>query len=249
VGVSGRHAELYSPAVGGAGNVIAYGHWGRPVLAFPAEAGGARDFESNGMVDALHHLLEAGRMKLYCVDALDAVSWSNTSVPVEARARAHGRYESWILDQVVPFIAADCGGPQEIVTTGCSLGAYHAVNFAFKRADVFPLAIGLSGNYDPTAWHGWGERGEATYFNNPMDYAAHLHGDHLEWLRGRLSLVLVCGQGMWEDTTGSLESTRRLAGVLAEKGIRHELDLWGYDVPHDWPSWRAQIAHHLPRFC
>ena len=33
------------------------------------------------------------------------------------------------------------------------------------------------------------------------------------------------------------------------KGIRHELDLWGYDVAHDWPSWRAQLAHHLPRFC
>ena len=26
------------------------------------------------------------------------------------------------------------------------------------------------------------------------------------------------------------------------------LDLWGHDVPHDWPSWRRQIAHHLPRF-
>ena len=62
-------------------------------------------------------------------------------------------------------------------------------------------------------------------------------------------LLLVCGQGQWEDTTGSLESTKRLAGLLAEKGIRHELDLWGYDVPHDWQSWRAQIAHHLPRFC
>ena len=74
-------------------------------------------------------------------------------------------------------------------------------------------------------------------------------GDHLDWIRTRLSLLLICGQGQWEDTTGSLESTKRLAGLLAEKGIRHELDLWGYDVPHDWPSWRAQIAHHLPRFC
>ena len=61
--------------------------------------------------------------------------------------------------------------------------------------------------------------------------------------------MLVCGQGQWEDTTGSLESTRRLAAALADKGIRHELDLWGYDVPHDWPSWRAQFADHLPRFC
>jgi esterase/lipase superfamily enzyme len=54
---------------------------------------------------------------------------------------------------------------------------------------------------------------------------------------------------MWEDSTGALESSKRLARLLGEKGIRHELDLWGHDVPHDWPSWRAQIAHHLPRFC
>ncbi|HEY3003014.1 MAG TPA: esterase, partial [Kribbellaceae bacterium] len=102
---------------------------------------------------------------------------------------------------------------------------------------------------DPSVWSGWGERGEAAYFNNPLDYVNHLHGDHLEWLRSRLSVLLVCGQGQWEDTTGSLESTRRMAGLLAEKSIPHELDLWGHDVPHDWPSWRAQWAHHLPRFC
>jgi len=244
----GRQTELYSPAIGAAGTIVAYGHWGRPVLAFPAEAGGAWDYEGRGMIDAVGGLLEAGRVKLYCVDAFDAESWSNTSVAVEERARAHARYESWIVDQVVPWIHADCGGPKEILATGCSLGAFHAVNFAFRRADLFPVAIGQSGNYDPSAWAGWGERGEATYFNNPMDYVANLHGEHLEWLRGRLSLVLVCGQGMWEDTTGSLESTRRLAARLAEKGIPHELDLWGHDVPHDWPSWRAQIAHHLPRF-
>ncbi len=31
-------------------------------------------------------------------------------------------------------------------------------------------------------------------------------------------------------------------------GRRVETDLRGHDVPHDWPSWRAQLAHHLPRF-
>ena len=40
-----------------------------------------------------------------------------------------------------------------------------------------------------------------------------------------------------------------LARLLAEKGIPHELDVWGHDVSHDWPWWRKQIAHHLPRFC
>ena len=139
---------------------------------------------------------------------------------------------------------------QEIVTTGCSLGAYHAANFALKRADLFPLALCLSGSYDPANWrHAWGERGDETYFNSPIDYVGNLHGDHLGWLRSQLSLLLVCGQGQWEDTTGALDSTLRFAERLRDKEIRHELDLWGHDVPHDWPSWRAQIAHHLPRFC
>jgi esterase/lipase superfamily enzyme len=150
---------------------------------------------------------------------------------------------------VHPFIAEDCGGTTEVVTTGCSMGAFHALNFAFQRADLFPLALCFSGNYDPSALDGWGERGDAAYFNSPIDYLANLHGDHLDWLRSQISVLLVCGQGQWEDTTGSLDSTRQVAGLLAEKGIKHELDLWGYDVPHDWPSWRAQWAHHLPRFC
>ena len=241
------HHELYSPAIGAAGSVVSYGHYGRPVLAFPAERGRAWDWQDQGMIDAVGGLLEAGRIKLYCVDSFDSVSWSNQSAPLEERAWQHGRYESWILDQVVPFIHGDTGG--EILTVGISLGAFHAVNFALKRADIFPLAIGMSGNYDPAAWNGWGERGEQTYFNNPIDYVEHLGGDHLDWLRDRLSVLIVCGQGMWEDSTGALESSKRLAGLLGAKGLRHELDLWGHDVAHDWPSWRAQIAHHLPRFC
>jgi esterase/lipase superfamily enzyme len=229
--------------------VAAYGHWGRPVLAFPAERGDAGEFERRGMVAAVGDLLAAGRVKLYCVDSFDGESWSNRSISLEERARRHGVYENWVLHEVVPFIRDDCGGAAEVITCGCSLGAYHAANFALKRADVFPLAICMSGSYDPAAWDGWGERGETTYFNNPMDYVAHLQGDHLDWLRSQLSLLLICGQGQWEDTTGALESTRRLAGLVQSKGIRCEMDLWGYDVPHDWPSWRAQLAHHLPRFC
>jgi esterase/lipase superfamily enzyme len=252
--VNAERAELWSEAIGAAGTVLRYGHYGRPVLVFPSEQGKAGDFEANGMLGAVADLVDAGRLKVYCADSYDSQSWSDDTVPVEERARRHGRYESWIFDSVVPWIHADCGGSAEIgeggiATLGCSLGAYHAANFALKRADLFPLALCLSGNYDPASWRGWGERGTAAYFSNPLDYVAHLHGDHLDWLRGRVSLLLVCGQGAWEDSTGSLPSTRQFAALLASKGIRHELDLWGHDVPHDWPSWRAQLAHHMPRFC
>jgi esterase/lipase superfamily enzyme len=248
-------AELWSDAIGAAGSVIRYGHWGRPVLVFPTEQGRAGDFEDNGMVEAVADLIDAGRVKLYCVDSYDASSWSDHSVDSEERARRHGNYESWIIDAVLPWLLADCGvsssggQPVEVATLGCSLGAFHAANFALKRSDLFPLALCFSGNYDPGSWNSWGRRGDAAYFNNPMDYVGNLNGDHLSWLRERVSLLLVCGQGEWEDSTGSLPSTRQFAALLAAKQIRHQLDLWGHDVPHDWPSWRAQLAHHLPRFC
>ena len=230
----------------GGGEVLVYGHWGRPVLAFPSEQGNAWQYEERGMVDAIGGLLAGGSVKLYCVDSLDGATWADQGLPLEERARRHETYERWLLDHVVPFITDDCGGPQAIVATGPSFGAYHAANVALRHAHVFPVALCQSGVYDVSSV-GWGERGDALYFHNPMDYVSHLHGDHLDWLRGRVSVVLVCGQGQWEDTTGALDSSRRFAGLLAEKGVPHELDLWGPEFPHDWPSWRAQLAHHLPR--
>lgn len=237
---------LWSPELGWSPRVIVHGSYGRPVLVFPSSEGRAEDFESNGMVDAVRPLLEQGRVKLYCLDSWDGGSWYRDDLSMEERAQRHEAYERWVLHGVVPLIDDDCAGRQEMLVTGCSFGAYHAVNIALRHADLFPLALGLSGVYDLSGM-GWGERGLAFYVNNPMDAMAGAHGDHLDWLRSRLSLLLVCGQGMWEDDTGALESTKRFGGICKDKGLRVEVDLWGHDVPHDWPSWRAQLAHHLPR--
>src|SRR5262245_59115902 len=133
-----QRVDLHSPAIGATGTVVGYGHYGRPVLVFPSEAARAEDFASNGMVAAVADVVEAGRAKLYCVESYDAVSWSARDVPLEERARRHAAYESWIIDQVVPYIQSDSGGAPDMMATGCSMGAYHALNFAFKRADLFP---------------------------------------------------------------------------------------------------------------
>jgi esterase/lipase superfamily enzyme len=228
------------------GTVLAYGHYGRPVVAFPSENGEVNDWEERGMVDALGELLEAGRLKLYCVPSFDRESWTRGDLQLEERAQRHGHYEWWVLGRLVPFVQSD-SQTHELIATGASFGAYHAANMCLKRADIFSVAICMSGVYDISV-QGGGARGDAVYFNNPMDYVEHLNGDHLEWLRRQALLLLVCGQGQWEDTTGALDSTKRFGALLGEKGIRNEVDLWGHDVPHDWPSWRLQLAHHLPRF-
>src|ERR1051326_3177362 len=213
------------------GQVLAYGHYGRAVLAFASENGQPWDWEERGMVDALASLLGDGRLKLYCAPSFDEESWTRRDAPLEERARRHGHYEWWVLTKLVPFIQID-SHTHDMLVTGASFGAYHAANFCLKRADLFPLAICMSGVYDVSV-QGGGERGDAVYFNNPMDYVANLHGDHLEWLRRQASLLLVCGQGQWEDTTGALESTKQFGSLLADKAIPHEVDLWGHDVPHD----------------
>jgi esterase/lipase superfamily enzyme len=125
--------DLPSPATGGAGTVVRYGHWGRPVLVFPSEQGRAWDFANNGMVDAVGSLLEAGRAKLYCVDSHDGASWSAADKPMEDRAAEHTKYEQWITEAVVPFIRADSGGDGDILTTGASMGRSPAEGSVTKR--------------------------------------------------------------------------------------------------------------------
>ncbi len=159
--------QLPVPGTDLALTVVAYGHWGRPLLVFPSEAGGAWDYENNGMVGAVADLIDAGRVKLYCVDSLDAFTWSDRSLALEERARRHATYAAWVRDVVAPWIHGDCGGPVDIAVTGCSLGAYHALQCGLTRADLFPLVIGLSGNYDVSTWHAWGERGRRGVLRQP----------------------------------------------------------------------------------
>src|SRR5204862_7386261 len=44
----------------GDAHVLAYGHWGRPLLVFPSELGKRWDWEDNGMIATLMPLIEEG---------------------------------------------------------------------------------------------------------------------------------------------------------------------------------------------
>lgn len=239
--------QLDASALGGdRTEVVVHGHFGRPVLWFPSEAGSPHDFVSNGILDAVRGAVDDGRIKIFCVPSFDNESWSASWKPLSDRAKAHLAYENWILQQVVPFIRQQCAGRCDIATAGTSLGAFHATLFALRNAHLFPHAVAMSGSYDPRAWRGWGERTDDVYFTNPMEFVAGLHGGHLDYLRGTVRISLVVGSGQWEDTTGALLSTTAMAEVLQAKAIPCDLFVWGHQWPHDWPSWRSQAAIYLP---
>jgi esterase/lipase superfamily enzyme len=240
-----RFEKIYSPAIGRELGVLAFGHYGSPVIAFPSGGGQFHDFEDNGMIGAIAHLIEAGRVKVYCPEGLDSESWLNRGADAHWKAVRHNVYQDFIVSNLVPAVRFDCRSDHvRLALTGASLGAYHAANFALKFPDIFHYALCLSGRYDIDEVVGHSESPEV-YFNNPMAYVYNLHGNGLEHVRRNTHLALVCGQGAWEEKC--LRDTHRLADLLSEKGISHERDIWGHDVEHHWTWWRKQITHHFSK--
>ena len=56
--------QVWAPTLGTSGHIVAYGHWGTPVLIFPSERGSAYDIENNGIIHALAPAIEAGKLKV-----------------------------------------------------------------------------------------------------------------------------------------------------------------------------------------
>ena len=223
-----------------------YGHWGQPMIVFPCSRGRYFDYEGLGMVDAIAGFINAGNIKLFCVDSVDEESWYNYAIAPSDRNARHEAYDHYIVDEVIPFIRDHCRSPQvRVMANGCSMGAYHAVNFFFKHPDVFAGTMALSGLYrlDRPEFQLSAADLPGVYFNSPLSYLSGIADSwYLEWYRQ--SKIIVCvGLGAWEEE--AIEDTRYLDYLLREKSVPAWIDYWGHDVNHDWPWWYKQMNHFL----
>jgi esterase/lipase superfamily enzyme len=218
-----------------------YGHSGKCALVFPSAGGKFYEFEDFGMVEACRTFIEEGKLRLFTVDSVDHQSWLNFSAHPADRGRRHSEYDRYIMEEVAPFIRSQKGGMAKCLTTGCSLGAYHAANFFFRHPDLFDSVIALSGMY--SLRFSVGEYSDDNvYFNAPLAYLPGLEDRwYLDQYR-RSQIILCSGQGAWED---GLQEVRALKGILDAKQVPCWLDLWGHDVNHDWPWWQRQMPYFL----
>ena len=199
------------------------------------------------MVDAVGDLLEAGRVKLYCVDSFDEVSWSDRSVPLEERARRHRAYESWVTDRVAAYIGHDSPGAGDAVVTGCSLGAYHALQLALTRADLFPQAICLSGSYDPAPGTPGASAASGRTSPTPPTTCPTWTATTSTGCAAGCTSSSSPARGRGRCTRpGRCRRPGGMGGLLAEQGIPHDLDIWGHDSAHDWPWWQARSPTTCP---
>ncbi len=73
-----QETSWYSDRLGREMPVKRYGTKGKPCLVIPSQDGKHNDFESFGMVEACRPFIENGRLQLFCVDTIDAETWSCT---------------------------------------------------------------------------------------------------------------------------------------------------------------------------
>jgi len=219
--------------------VTRWGEVGTPVLFFPTAAADAEEVERFLMVKALAPLLEQKKLKLYSVDSVAGQALLSGRGPQEV-GRAQSQYDAFLYHELVPAIRKDCQSKDiEIVATGPSIGAFHALAAVCRHPDVFSRAICMSGTYDLTKWMN-GQVPQDHYFASPLHFLPNLgEGDQLARLRTRF-VLLTHGTGRWEDP----EQSWRVARVLGDKGVPNRVDPWeGRD--HDWPTWREMLPRYL----
>lgn len=231
----------YSDRIGRVMPVAVYGSYGFPLLMFPTAAADFEEYERFNLIERIEHLVDAGRVKVFSIDSVNSRTWMDEDAHPGRRAYLHEFYDAYVCQEVVPFIWSHQRDRQGIITTGASMGAFHAVNFMCRHPDLFSGTIAMSGAYDLDQWVD-GYMDPLVYRNSPLAYLPNME----DWQRGLLQqhgkrIHILSGQGPYEAP----HMSRRLSTALWEQGVWHNLDLWGHDMRHDWPTWYKMLPHYL----
>lgn len=231
----------YSPILEREMPVATYGYYGFALLLVPTAAADLLEYERFGLIDALRPFVDSGKLKIFSIDSINRESWMNFNAHPSHKTYMHKQWNYYVYDELVPFIRHQTSSDTPIITCGASFGALHSANLFFQRPDLFDGCISMSGVYDLTEYTR-GHYDDDVYFNSPMHYMPNL-SDHstLEQIRQSRHIHLFSGSGEYEDP----DSARRFAGILYNKGIPYELDIWGNEWRHDWSTWRAMLPHYL----
>ena len=123
--------------------------------------------------DQLARFLESGWLHLTCVDSVDAESWYAYWKHPGDRAWRHEQYQSYLVNEVLPFTHSRSGHPFAILA-GASFGAFHALSIGLRHPDKFHRVLSMSGLTDIKGFLG-GYHDQTVYFQNPVDFIPNEH--------------------------------------------------------------------------
>jgi len=231
----------YSDALGQDMPIVSYGDYGFALLLVPTAGADYLEYERLQLIESLAPFINSGKIKVFSVNSVNKESWLNNEMEGAHKAIRHNQFNQYIFNEVIPFIKTNTSNETPIIIGGASFGALHSMNLFLKRPDLLDGVIAMSGVYDLTEYTK-GFYDDQVYFNSPAHYIPNLADEwYLNNIRKSRHIHILSGSGDYEDPQGS----RNISWVLNEKGIPHELDIWGHEWKHDWPTWRAMLPHYL----
>ncbi len=238
------HREIHgwhSPSLHKHMDIVMYGHYGFSLLLLPTAAADYLEYERFHLIDAISKYINDGKVKVFSINSINSESWLNNNMHPRHKAIRHTQFNDYVYNEVVPFIRSKTSPNTPIIVAGASLGALHSANLYFKRPDLLDGVIAMSGNYDLSTYTK-GYHDQDVYFNSPIQYLPNLNDNYfLPKLQNAQHIHILTGSGDWETP----EASQRFSQVLHAKRIPHELDIWGPDMPHDWPTWRAMLPYYI----
>ncbi|OJW58602.1 MAG: esterase [Sphingobacteriales bacterium 50-39] len=239
-----EYHKWFSPSLQRDMELLIFGEAGDPILFFPTRTAHFYDYEDWQVIDAMRKKIEARQIQVYCLDSIDKESFYARDIPPALRILRHLQYEQYILKEVVPLVHQK-NASRTLVAAGCSLGAYHAANVAFKYPTIFHKIVGLSGRYDLTIpmphfddlFDGY--RDENIYYNMPGQFIPNLYDEQLIRLLKAQEIIFVVGE---KDVF--LENNQAISNALWSKGIWNALHLWDGES-HKARYWRHMVQLYL----
>lgn len=230
-----EYIKWYSPNLSMDIDMLTFGHGGYPILLFPTSQGRYYENKDFKLIDSIQHFINSGKVKVYCPDGIDHLSFYNKGVHPAERIRNHIWYDKMLLEEVVSRAQNDTGH-HKVITAGCSFGGYHAANFAFRYPWLVSHMFSMSGAFDIRGQFD-GFYNEDIYFHNPVDYLPQENNPAL-W-----NMKIVLGTS---DRDICRSYNEQLSAILNHKGIAHWLDIRP-NADHDWPIWREMFPDYLSK--
>jgi esterase/lipase superfamily enzyme len=192
-------------------HVACYGYYGYALLMFPTSDSNYMEYEKSGLIDSISGFINSGTLKAYSIDSVNTDCWFNKKLRPEEKAIRHRQYNSYIEDELVPFINNESDGKIPIVVCG----AY----------DLKPYT---GGYYDDNC-----------YFNSPVDYLPNLNDEAiLRQMRGK-SIIIASGRGDFEEPEASiaLSNILKSKGIshwldLWGNDMSHDWPTWQKMLPY-----------------
>jgi esterase/lipase superfamily enzyme len=239
-----EYHKWFSPHLKRDMELLVFGHAGTPVLFFPTRTARFYDYENWKVIDAIAEKINRGWLQIYCVDSIDLESFYCSCSHPSQRILRHNQYEQYIIKEVLPLISYK-NSNKYVISCGCSLGAYHAVNIALRHPHLFGKVVGMSGRYDLTLqtsnfddlFNGY--RDENVYYNMPSQFIPNLTDQNIIGRMKKLQIVLVIGK---EDPF--LPNNQFLHTTLLKKGIANTLHIWEGEA-HRPRFWQQMVQYFL----